>query len=366
MRKVVLLAALGAALAPVQAQVSIVRTGSDSIRILMAQGVTVEDVRALRAEFEALFADLQRVQARYGDVLTALRTERDREAVRDRLVSAQREVMRAYDQVQPKQSQLMLACAALRSASRGREGYLGITFGSSGSYQMITPPGGGMISLSPSPVRVDFVEPGSPAERAGVRVGEEWVALGGRRVGELTDRDYDEILKPGARVVMRLRSDDRERDVNVVVGRRPAFPEKECESIGGVPMLAPFIAMLPRDVEQRAVRVPPTPQIEAILPQMFVSADIRVATFGAVFRMLSADVREVVKVDGDGVLVDQVSTGTPAHAAGLKVLDVVTHVNSQVVRTPIDLRRLVEGERTLVLTVMRGGESRTVTLARDR
>jgi len=64
-----------------------------------------------------------------------------------------------------------------------------------------------------------------------------------------------------------------------------------------------------------------SPRPEITLPRVMFTADVRVAVYGATFRNLDADAREVVKLEGDGVFVDHVSPGTPAHAAGLRRLD---------------------------------------------
>jgi hypothetical protein len=165
---------------------------------------------------------------------------------------------------------------------------------------------------------------------------------------------------------MRLRAEGRERDVNVFVGRRPPFPEKECEPAGGFAFLAPLFARSRAPEVPASIRVRPMQQVETLLPQLFGTAQVRFMVSGATFRTLDPDARDVVRVEGDGVLVDQVTSGTPADVAGLRSFDVVTRVNGQVVRTPFDLRRVSGEERTLVLTVVRGGEARTVTLVRER
>lgn len=372
MRKVLLVAGLGAAMAPLQAQqAQVVRVAGDSVRVYFAQRANVADVRALRTQLDSLLARVKRVETQHEDAKSAFLSDQQSNAARERLVRAGEALAQAYEAVYPTQSELTLVCAALRArAPRAREGYLG--FNLDVGVEATTMPRGGFVVMQRSANRVGHVEPGSPAARAGVRVGEEWIALNGLRVEDLSDRQLDELLKPGANVVLRLRTDDREREVNVMVGRAPAFPSKECEPAGGFALLAPLFdgsrafAGSANGAEVRGrIRTAPRMQMEAILPQIFAS-DGQVMMYGATFSWLSPDKREVVKVNDDGVIVVGVSRGTPAFTAGLKDFDVVTRVNGQPVSSPMDVRRLFAGEQTLVLTVVRGGESRTVTLTSGR
>lgn len=371
MRTLLGLAALAASAASAAAQSGtqiLMRGPGDSVRVFVAQRVSADEVRALYAELETMLAGIRKLESQIRGVGDSV--ARDARA-RARLLAVQDGLIELYSELYPTQSRLTLACAALRANATGRDGYLGVSFGQTMNLQSL--PGGGTATWSDGPTRVDQVEPGSPADRAGVREGDELIAVGGRPATDLTDAYLDEVLKPGARVVLRLRSAPRERaaprsaerDVEVVVGRRPEFPARECGAAGGFAIAPPLAGAFAGRFPSIA---PPAPGVRGTpaKPQVAsVGVSIaRVALFGASFRVLDADVRDVVKVDGDGVLVDHVSPGTPAHAAGLRSFDVVTRVNGNVVKTPFDVRRSLEEERTLVLTVVRAGESRTVTLIR--
>jgi hypothetical protein len=366
MRTLLSFAVLGIAAMPAGAQVVLRSAQGDSVRVFISRA-TVADVRALHSELETLRAEIRRIEVQLRAVSDSVDVGSNRQVVLERFITGQDGLLRLYSELYPKQSRLTLACSGLRATSGGREGYLGVSFAT--SMQVDAAAGrAGQTTWSEGPVRVDLVEPGSPAEKAGVRVGEELLLLGGRPVAALADSFLDELLTPGARVVLRLRAYGREREVEVPVARRPEFPARECAGAGGFAIAAPFASFFGelrvRGVAPAApVRV--TPEVRAtLLPSVVLSAGARVAVYGATFRILDADARDVVKVDGDGVLVDHVSPGTPAHAAGLRSFDVVTRINGRTIRSPLDMRRASDDERTLVLTVVRGGDSRTVTLRR--
>jgi len=372
MRVFLCVAALIAAVWPAGAQVVVRSSGTgdnDSVKVFVMERVTVDGVRALRAELEVLFANIRRMERELRGVAEGSDASQNRERLRERLIAVQDDLMREYAELYPKQSRLTLACATLRAASRGREGYLGVSSEPQFTFQS---PGAGVsvMRVTEGPPRIFAVDPASPAHEAGVRPGDEWVALNGRQVSAFSDSDLDKLLQPGMRVTMRLRSAGRERDIPIVVGRRPEFPAKECEVAGGFAIAGPLAGLFAGPIAPTAaVRWPgevraTAPRTEISLPRVLFSADVRVAVYGATFRTLDADAREVVKLDGDGVFVDHVSPGTPAHVAGLRSFDVVTRVNGQAVNSPLDMRRASDDERTLVLTVVRGGETRTVTLVK--
>lgn len=322
---------------------------------------TVEEIRRLHSEFEALMAQVRGAQEQ---LVRDAREGRDRRE----LMKAETEFARVITALFPKQSQLTLACATLRAVSNGREGYLGVTFGR--SMQLTSPQAGlHVITSAGGPPRIDAVDLGSPADRAGVRPGDEWLAIAGKPVLEAADADLDVLLKPGARVVLKLRAEGKERETTVVVAKRPEYPEKECESSGGFAIAAP----LPEMWGGRISVSPATPPAR-IAPRsgevpragmgVFFESRVMVPLYGAVFRTLDDDAREVMKIDVEGVLVDQVGPTSPAGIAGLRRYDVVTHVNGTVVKSPANVLQISSDARTLTLTVVRSGETRTVTLKR--
>lgn len=74
-------------------------------------------------------------------------------------------------------------------------------------------------------LRVEQVETGGPADRAGVRPGDRLLALNGRDLtAESTPRLFGSV-RPGTPVSLDLRRDGRRRFVRIVPSRRPVEPE---------------------------------------------------------------------------------------------------------------------------------------------
>jgi S1-C subfamily serine protease len=106
---------------------------------------------------------------------------------------------------------------ALMTDGRVRRGYLGLT----GSPRPVAPAQRERYGAEPV-VAVGDVEPGSPADRGGIRGGDLLVALDGKRLAGVTDLQSaleDDLI--GTRVVVTLLREGRERQVVVVPGELP-------------------------------------------------------------------------------------------------------------------------------------------------
>jgi putative serine protease PepD len=89
-----------------------------------------------------------------------------------------------------------------------RTGYLGVSLN--------TP------SLGRAGALVDDVAPGSPAERAGLKVGDLIVKVGNRLIQSSDDLAAEvRLLAPGQNAVLQVLRDGRERTVSVTLGQRP-------------------------------------------------------------------------------------------------------------------------------------------------
>jgi putative serine protease PepD len=90
-----------------------------------------------------------------------------------------------------------------------RTGYLGVSLN--------TP------SLGRAGALVDDVAPGSPAERAGLKVGDLIVKVGNRPIQSSDDLAAEvRLLAPGQNAVLQVLRDGRERTVSVTLGQRPS------------------------------------------------------------------------------------------------------------------------------------------------
>lgn len=233
-------------------------------------------------------------------------------------------------------------------------GYIGVTF----DGLWARPPGAtqdNLIRFYEYP-RIALVDASSPAERAGVLVGDTLVALNGDDVRE-REIAFGKLLVPHRRVTMRVRRDGSPRDLVVTVAEAPEFYMRRVTP-------RPPVAVAPPAPDARGTRRVFTVPSEAGPPlgqgslQWFgdALAGARLETVsGGLARAL--DVRE-------GVLVIRTVPGTATYEAGLREGDIVTHVEGTKVRSVSDLQRALttadERERTLV--IVREKRERRLTL----
>lgn len=251
----------------------------------------------------------------------------------------------------------------LDEVTPSHDGYLGVYV-----EQQFSVAGDGVRSGLAS---LTSVEPGSPADAAGLRAGDRLVTIGGRdareRLPELAD-----LLVPGRTIAVRVERDGRTLDRSVVVKRRPDAFGRSCGEFDA--MLEPLRMAAPGRifVERQGgevARRDPLPRTEPQELRFFVFtpggdvANTRAFFAGAEFRPLDDDWREVLGVK-QGVIVNEVAVGSAAAQAGLRGGDVVTTVDRSPVNSPMSLVQLLgmieRGEAAL--TVVRKKEQKTLTL----
>ncbi len=274
--------------------------------------------------------------------------------------------------------ELALARVA-RPAPTAPSGYMGVTLSSVPLRQSLQ--AGYIVSYCEYPV-IEAVDPGSPAERAGLQAGDTIVAFNGQdvRSGMV---DYTSLLTPNATVRVRTRRDGRTRDFSLRVASRPApSPVRAYARVqSAMPTAQPVLArseapraevagsnvfVFERSAPLVSVRgsggvTAPTPPA---MMSFFTNTDDAML-FGAQLKSLGADLRAALSLP-EGVLVLQVLRGTPASDVGLRDGDVIRSANGLVTRRVNDIRVAFERaseSRTLAMRVLRGNEAeRTVTL----
>ncbi|MBI4520903.1 MAG: PDZ domain-containing protein [Gemmatimonadetes bacterium] len=259
------------------------------------------------------------------------------------------------------------------------------------------------------------VQVASPAERAGLAVGDTVLRINDQRVSAVQMKRFAETLRPGDNVRLALRRDGRNRTVTVVAGQpiegAVFFPSakfsqemviridsvreavlKSLDSVRANLRSVRFefgtdsaeFARLVQEVqrmraeqgaqririEQEAERVareaqrtraerPVSVGAPVAAPQPFVPPVVlgqRVVA-GAQLTALNAELAEYFGVRR-GVLVTEVMRGTPAAAAGLVAGDVITAVEQVEIASVSDLRAaLVRVDAPAVVTVIRKGRA---------
>jgi membrane-associated protease RseP (regulator of RpoE activity) len=260
---------------------------------------------------------------------------------------------------------------------------------------------------------VSSVEPGSPAERAGLASGDVIVSIAGRDA-MVRFPEISEFLEPGRRIEVRAERNGRPIGVVVTVAPRPQRFDRGCPlfdramqplRLGGVarfwvqdstdgqgnrvmymvtaptPPNAPAVAALPRPATAPQPATPRTPAVAATAPTpptppsapavvsfgTTMGGASNVGYFaGAQFRALDDDWRAVLglKPGTTGVLVNEVAPGSAAAQSGLRVGDVVTQIDGTAASSPLVVVRLLglNEETQASLRVVRAREARVVQL----
>ncbi|TMA39584.1 MAG: DegQ family serine endoprotease [Deltaproteobacteria bacterium] len=169
---------------------------------------------------------------------------------------------------------------------------------------------------------------GGPAAKAGLARGDVIVRWGDRPVQRSRDLPFMVALTPpGTRVPVTILRDGKERSIDVTVERMPAEGKRESRAAprGG-------------DLEGWGLAV------ESLAPD---------------------DARRLGLKPGTGVVVTDVSDGSPAEDAGLEAGDVIVEANRRPVRSPAELgRALAASPRRALLLVRRNGASLYIEMER--
>jgi hypothetical protein len=205
------------------------------------------------------------------------------------------------------------------------------------------------------------VEPGSPAEKAGLAQSDTLVAYDGHDVRD-QDISLTRLLQPRKRVLVRIRRDGRTRDVPVTIADvpsrirlrtettmiarapggdgGPAAPLEFPRGLGARPASPPrrvFLAPMPPGTSpamSAAAAAVPTP---GMMIYTLGSAGVAGAELVAVTEGLA----RAVGVQR-GVLVTRSPVGSPAHASGLRDGDVIVRVGGEPVFTVTGLREQLQ------------------------
>jgi S1-C subfamily serine protease len=202
------------------------------------------------------------------------------------------------------------------------------------------------------------VDPSSPAQRAGITTNDTLLAYDGRDVRE-NDISLTRLLRPNARINVRLLRDGRVREIPVTVAAVPSRiaqrrgdEVRDAREAWDVPegpgfpriMIAPNPGAA-RGFARVSVSAPnaPTPAVQparSILLNVGTNGAIAGAQFTTITRDLGEAIGQALGATS-GVLVTNAPIGSPASESGLRDGDVIVKVGGQAVRTVSQLRELV-------------------------
>jgi len=358
----------GAVLSPALAPAA---GAQQQVRVITRDSVRTEPERLTMIRTsnpEDLLRFVEELGAREERLLKELSATPAREVARlDRIYGDLTDVARERFAVM---SAVEMRCAA-ESAPR-QAGYLGLNL----STEIDAAAG------SPTFTIVASVDPGSPAQRAGVLAGDTLLSLGGRDTRRRLP-DASGLLEPGNRVSVRVARSGGVREIMVTAAPRPQGIGRSCGEFERV--LRPLRVAAPgRYILRDDQRAPqrrevgggqpvPSAQPEGIRLFVFEAEHMASAApffAGAQFRALNDQWRANLrlKADQQGVLVNSVAAGSPMAQSGLREGDVVTALDDTPTAAPMSLVNLltVNEKPEASLKVLRAGERKTLVLRLPR
>jgi membrane-associated protease RseP (regulator of RpoE activity) len=302
--------------------------------------------------------------------------------------------------------------ASAQNKSAPKAGYIGVRYD---EVMMFPAPGG-----DKSPVVVKDVSKGSPAEKAGLKSGDEILRINGMSPANGKFAAVARTLTEGDTVTLRIKRDGKEREYTVVAAARPSNYAMigdrtvifSTDSVRGLMRMYLDSARvhldsmkLPRvwvhgDSNNFNIRIQKFGNFpgdtlvfgkDSVLLRHFregmPSGDVLMRHFegefgpGQVFRSLELGVRSIAGAEftdldpamktyfgtDRGLLTLRVVPETPAARAGLVAGDIIVKANNRAVTSVADLRNLLFAQpETLKVEVLRKGETKTLEIQTRR
>jgi hypothetical protein len=277
--------------------------------------------------------------------------------------------------------QLESMCAEVQKP----EGWLGVQ---ATGFQLLDrqPNGPQIVRFLETPV-VASVDPGSPAERVGLRAGDELVEIGGKRLLH-ANIVFAELLRPGEKIVVKLRRGNEVITVEPRVEPPPQVAVTPCTWVDG--FTAFVVSPSPAQMRAEVVQVPggyataiSTRQdsTNTLTPGRvrrtgqgggggMVAAGPMATLFSSGNSLAGVELLALNQESGQtfgvtyGLFVNQVLPGTPGRESGLQGGDVLVSADSVPLRSLMALRQAISRSRDRVvnITLLRRGKPETVQL----
>ena len=255
---------------------------------------------------------------------------------------------------------LALAPVSVSSQEAQSRGWVGVVY----SASMIQVDRAGSVAFGDYPI-IESIEPGSPAERAGLLTGDMIISINSQdlRKNPIPMRS---LLEPGHKIVFRYKRNNEMKSSTVLVEPRPAGnPERIAFSIiGGPTHFQAERARVESGANQRVVIRQSMPPMVELNPLAVPSGIPNIGIVGALLTQLNDGLRDALGVKGNGVFVINVEPGMPAGEAGLKSGDVILRADREAVENPGKLIRIMHSsaDKAVQLMVIRKQKAQTITL----
>jgi len=216
--------------------------------------------------------------------------------------------------------------------------------------------GVGLISKSGGPIKINNIVQKSPAEKAGLRIGDIILSIAGK--SPKTPNDVGEIirdLKPQQKVKIEFQRGKARESALVVIG------ETQNKNYSW------------------SYRIPPSTDIDTFVPEMdrpLPALKNLVYTIGS-NRTLGVDVvdltpqlaKELNVKEGRGLMISNIYKGTAAEKAGFRPLDIIVKVDKKNIDNYSDLREVlneVKDDQAITVEVYRKGKQKSIKLVPDK
>jgi S1-C subfamily serine protease len=234
--------------------------------------------------------------------------------------------------------------------------------------------------------RIVSVDPSSPAQRAGITTSDTLLAYDGRDVRD-NEISLTRLLRPKARIMVRLLRDGRVHEVPVTVAAAPTRISqrrddevrvvREPWAIAGVPNAPAFprtpmpatsaVGTLRASARMSSI-APMTPNAPtpAVPPATFFLGFTNPGVAGAQMTTVTEGVGQALGVSS-GVFVTYAPVSSLAYESGLRDGDVIVKVAGQSVKNVSEVRDLVglandDGEHAIELEILRQKKTQKLTL----